>query len=362
MTNQTTPTIALSFPDASATYDVRDDKFRIYFCRRLDEAEYQHVKALDFQLAPKHGCFFAVWTPRREDFILSICDEIGDEDTSPLERAEERANRFGEYSDNRATEAEAAQKAVNEITRLIPLGQPILVGHHSEKRARKDAERISNGMRRSINLWDTAEYWKQRAAASIKHAAYKERADVRHRRIKKLEAAQRKSQRAFDNSSVYLTKWRKENLTMDDAKYLAGFDHISVNLYPNEGYQSLWQALCDEIISPEKAQEAAIKMHERKLVHYQRWITHYENRLSYERAMLCEQEGCLIEDKWQEMVVGGKVKAGCFADHWLTITKVNKRAGKIVSVSTKDPLCNDYFSKWKYTLEEIKDYQAPKKA
>lgn len=30
-------------------------------------------------------------------------------------------------------------------------------------------------------------------------------------------------------------------------------------------------------------------------------------------------------------------------------------------MSTKDPLLNDYFSNWKYTLEEIKVYQAPEK-
>ena len=42
--------------------------------------------------------------------------------------------------------------------------------------------------------------------------------------------------------------------------------------------------------------------------------------------MLCEQEDCLIEDKWQDMVVSNKVKAGRYEDHWLTITKVNKRS------------------------------------
>lgn len=30
-------------------------------------------------------------------------------------------------------------------------------------------------------------------------------------------------------------------------------------------------------------------------------------------------------------------------------------------MSTKDPLRNDYFSNCKYTLEEIKEYQAPEK-
>nr|WP_130953837.1 DUF3560 domain-containing protein [Klebsiella pneumoniae] len=31
-----------------------------------------------------------------------------------------------------------------------PLGQPILVGHHSERRARRHAQKIENGMKRAV--------------------------------------------------------------------------------------------------------------------------------------------------------------------------------------------------------------------
>lgn len=58
------------------------------------------------------------------------------------------------------------------------------------------------------------------------------------------------------------------------------------------------------------------------------------------------------------MVVGGNVKAGRYEYHWLIISKVNKQSGKIISVSTKDPSRDDYFSNRKYILEEIKEYQA----
>ncbi len=39
----------------------------------------------------------------------------------------------------------------------IPLGQPILVGHHSEKRARKDQERIHNNMSKGCEEQDKAQ-------------------------------------------------------------------------------------------------------------------------------------------------------------------------------------------------------------
>lgn len=37
------------------------------------------------------------------------------------------------------------------ITENTPFGQPILIGHHSEKRARRDAQRIQDGMHRAVN-------------------------------------------------------------------------------------------------------------------------------------------------------------------------------------------------------------------
>ncbi len=79
-------------------------------------------------------------------------------------------------------------QALDEVERLaamIPPGQPILVGHHSERRARRDAQRIENGMKRAVMLFERAEYWEERARSALLHAKYKERPDVRWRRIKK---------------------------------------------------------------------------------------------------------------------------------------------------------------------------------
>ena len=64
-----------------------------------------------------------------------------------VERAEERANRFDDYRDNRLADATSAEKGVRAIMDSIPPGQPILVGHHSEARARRDKVRIDSGKR-----------------------------------------------------------------------------------------------------------------------------------------------------------------------------------------------------------------------
>src|SRR5690348_14788034 len=91
---------------------------------------------------PNAGMCWRAWTAERAERLEELAGEIGAEDTSLVERAESRADRFAAYSDARQADAEQARAAVSAIADQIPLGQPILVGHHSEARARRDAERI----------------------------------------------------------------------------------------------------------------------------------------------------------------------------------------------------------------------------
>ncbi|VCY81039.1 hypothetical protein BANRA_04876 [Escherichia coli] len=69
-----------------------------------------------------------------------LAGEIEDEDSTLAERQEARAERFTGYSGKRASES--ARDEVERLAAMIPPGQPILVGHHSERRARRDAQRI----------------------------------------------------------------------------------------------------------------------------------------------------------------------------------------------------------------------------
>ena len=220
----------------TATYSPEDNKLRLHATSRLDQGTYNLLSDAGFKFAPKQELFVApMWTPEREDLLLQMCGEIGDEDKSLAERAEERADRFEDYSEKREAEAVQARKVVEAITAGIPLGQPILVGHHSEARARKDAQRIEDGMRKAVNRWETARYWERRAKGAIAHAKYKERPDVRHRRIKGLESDKRKHERTLADSYRFLSMWQKDGLTLARAKAIASHDHISA-LFPKTIY------------------------------------------------------------------------------------------------------------------------------
>jgi protein-L-isoaspartate O-methyltransferase len=314
-----------------ATYSPEDNKLRLYSTKRLDAEQYARVKAEGFRWAPKQELFVApMWTPSREDLLVELCGEIGDEDTSLVERQEARAERFEDYSESRAKDAQNAYETSVSIAKRFEGGQPILVGHHSEKRARKDKERIDGAMRAAVKMWDTSKYWTDRAQGAIRHAKYKERPDVRARRIKTLEADQRKCQRSKDAAEKGLKIW---TLLHDDT--LSGIKKkdgapttfaeraLFVAGHSNTASYGTYSGLSGGTMTPEEAQAQTIAMHERAKAHSERWIAHYANRIAYERAMLDEAGGTLEQQKGCE--TGGAVR--CWASPrggWSYIQKVNK--------------------------------------
>lgn len=310
----------------SCSYSADDDKLRISASSRLDAETYARVKAAGFGWAPKQEVFYAVWSPSRESLALELAGEIDDEDTSLVERAETRAERFEEYGEHRADDAAAAHKAVSAICDGIPMGQPILVGHHSEKHARRDAEKIENGMRRAVKMWETSQYWQQRAAGAIHAAKYKELPAVRARRIKGLEA--------------------------DLRSYVASYTRHAnqPDIMQHDGYGDDTPMVPYAWVGPHGRGGHWVKASSLSGIEAgaQRWLQHIENRLIYERAMLAEGGG-LKADGFDIQLGGRILRRG----EWFIVTKLNKQGGVLNSVSV--------MGHWASTvpIEEIKDYRAP---
>ncbi|EIH2744615.1 DUF3560 domain-containing protein [Salmonella enterica] len=369
LTADMTPPPALADSPAQlyrATYSPDDNKLRLYAALRLDDETYQKIHAVGFRWAPKQALFVApAWTPAREDILLSLAGDIEDDDNTLFDRQEQRADRFSGYSEKRAGESEQTLAHVDALASAVPFGQPILVGHHSERRARNHARKIENGMKRAVMLFERAGYWEDRAQASLRLAKYKERPDVRYRRIKKIEADLRKSEKTISQSEKYLTMWRAQTLDLKMALLISNYDHISacftLEKYPRpadksqyEGHMSLYSALTEEIITVEQAREIAVRCHERTIRHQQRWVNHYQNRLTYERAMLDESGGVITRS--QEFEPGGLVKS---RGEWLTIIRVNKSNGVVSSVTTPYYNFLGYKGTMKLTPDRITDYKAP---
>jgi len=80
------------------------------------------------------------------------------------ERRERRADRLRGWAEKREARSRKAFDGARILADSIPFGQPILVGHHSERHARRDQDRIHSGMTRGIEHQDKAREMSSKAA------------------------------------------------------------------------------------------------------------------------------------------------------------------------------------------------------
>ncbi|MFF1626515.1 DUF3560 domain-containing protein [Streptomyces sp. NPDC058272] len=127
--------------------------------------------------------------------------------------AEQRADRFTDRAGRAAASSQSARDASDRIGERFWMGQPILVGHHSEGRARRDQERMHNAMRKSIAEGERAGYWASRAAAADAYERYRKNPGRTLRRIEKLEAERRgvlRERDGVDDKGRTADVWRRE--------------------------------------------------------------------------------------------------------------------------------------------------------
>ncbi len=116
-----------------------------------------------------HNFLGITGTKEEPRFLYSITRTDG---FNHQKRAENKAEKLKGYAINAAKRSnEAYNKAdLSEKNTGIVFGQPILVGHHSERKHRKTIERAHNAMNKSIEERDKADtyinradYWKKQA-------------------------------------------------------------------------------------------------------------------------------------------------------------------------------------------------------
>ncbi len=125
------------------------------------EAFFRDIKGRKFRGAwsffedPSRNILEQVLTNGRQSFAEQV--------QSDVDRQLAKARRYQTYAANAKARAESRCNTASKIGSAIPFGQPILVGHHSERRHRRDIERIHQNMSKSIEESGKAEYFKGRA-------------------------------------------------------------------------------------------------------------------------------------------------------------------------------------------------------
>jgi hypothetical protein len=122
-----------------------------------------------------------------------------------LERKLEKREQWGTKAHARSAQA---YEGVRRIADGIPFGQPILVGHHSEQRARRDAERIRGGMDRSVAEGNLARHHESKAAGlahQLERSIFDDDPDALDRLKEKISGLEANCQRMTQANKL----WRK---------------------------------------------------------------------------------------------------------------------------------------------------------
>jgi hypothetical protein len=81
------------------------------------------------------------------------------------QKQERRRERLEGAADRREQHGKARLRRADEMASVIPMGQPILVGHHSEHRDRRYRQRIHDNMRKGFSELDQAKALRAKADA-----------------------------------------------------------------------------------------------------------------------------------------------------------------------------------------------------
>ena len=283
--------------DFDATYSAEDNKLRIYAASRLEKDLYTFIRENGFKWAPKQKLFVAPkWTPYREDICLTLAGEITPEQTTLIERAEAKAERLDELAEKREKQANAFYSTARAISERFAGGQPILVGHHSERKARKDQERIHRAMDNMVKASDAVSHWQWKAEGVERHANRKSDPKVRARRIKTLLSELRDRQRAINHAYICLDLWGQIDAIEDKEKKAKAVEHYSGarlttgDAAPSMQGRSLWDLLRDNELTAQEVIDKCLAFHERQAnsLYTARWVSHLLNRLAFERSELGE--------------------------------------------------------------------------
>lgn len=137
----------------------------VFVAKCTEEHEKGKIIQLETKYGKQHDCIVFNKVGQKDGFYYySIVRADG------FNYAKYKAEKYIGYAENAEKRSDAAYNASHEISKYIPFGQPILVGHHSEKRHRRDIEKINNYMGKSCEEMEKAEkykrkseYWKDRA-------------------------------------------------------------------------------------------------------------------------------------------------------------------------------------------------------
>lgn len=133
---------------------------------------------------------------------VQTAEDVAAAEVERAERAAARVERLEARAERTAAESDAAWNKARATADLIPFGQPVLVGHHSEGRHRRDLARIDAGYRKGAELAAEARENARRRVAAEANQSHRMSLGATLRRIDRWEAERRDIVRRMDGTSA----------------------------------------------------------------------------------------------------------------------------------------------------------------
>ena len=123
------------------------------------------------------------------------------------DRQHDRAAALTEKADRHTTTALAAHQKARELGDEIPFGQPILVGHHSENRMRRHANRIHQAMDTAVAAAEQATDTHRRAQVAANGTDARYHPVTVANRIQRLTADRDRATRLLNGHTRTESSW-----------------------------------------------------------------------------------------------------------------------------------------------------------
>ena len=121
-------------------------------------------------------------------------------------RMDQRADRLSERAGTQQATADATREKADAVFNSIPMGQPMLVGHHSYKADRNRRERAWDNLGKSITQGEYADELARRAETASHHMGARNNPVTVGNRIETMEADHRRLQRELDGEPGWVTE------------------------------------------------------------------------------------------------------------------------------------------------------------
>jgi len=126
------------------------------------------------------------------------------------ERREARIDRLRERADRNRAEAVQVGSAARDRAGAIPFGQPILIGHHSERRDRNYRARIQRGYEKAAELDSKAQHYEDRADSAERNRAISSDDPEAVRKLQEKIGKLEEKRAAMKSINSTIRKWKKQ--------------------------------------------------------------------------------------------------------------------------------------------------------